>query len=145
MELESRAGRTIRQIFDSDGEPEFRRLERELLTELLAGDELVVAAGGGAVMNEDTRREMQAAGPVVWLNAPPSVLNERINADATTSERRPSLTGITGLTEIENVLSQREPVYRDAASVIVETDGLTPTTIVDRIVDDVGDLSGRVT
>ena len=68
-ELERRAGRTIRQIFDTDGEPEFRRLERETLVDLLGQQNLVIAAGGGAILNPETRSDIQSSGPVIWLKA----------------------------------------------------------------------------
>ena len=71
VELERRAGRSIREIFASDGEPVFRALERQNLLELLQRDRLVLAAGGGAILNADTRRDFRAAGPVVWLQATP--------------------------------------------------------------------------
>src|SRR3990172_13143827 len=87
-ELERRAGRSIRDIFATDGEPEFRRLERELLAELLRRDRLIVAAGGGAIQNEATRRDMQAAGPVIWLQASVDTIERRLASDPTTGARR---------------------------------------------------------
>ncbi len=60
-EIEKRAGKTIRQIFADSGEAEFRRLEVELLAEKLASERLVLAPGGGAILNESTRQRMRAA------------------------------------------------------------------------------------
>lgn len=129
-EIERRAGRSIREIFETDGEPAFRRLEREVLADLLHEEQLVIAAGGGAVLNADTRRDLQAAGPVIWLQASCERLASRINADQSTAERRPNLTTAGGgRTEIEQLLAQREPLYRECASVTIQTDGKSVTEV----------------
>lgn len=132
--IEERAGRTIRQIFAESGEPEFRRREREVLAELLRRDRLVIAAGGGAVLNEETRRDMRAAGPVIWLQASVALLENRIAADKTTAERRPSLSG-GGRDDISRLLAAREPIYRECATCTVNTDGLAVDEVVERIVE----------
>lgn len=128
--IEKKAGCSIREIFATDGEPRFRDLEAEVLSELLSRDRLIIAAGGGAIMRDETRRKMKSTGPVVWLKASVETLDARINGDATTAERRPNLTNQGGRQEIEDVLMEREPLYRDAATVTVETDGCTLEEIV---------------
>ncbi|MGH7200866.1 MAG: shikimate kinase [Planctomycetaceae bacterium] len=142
-ELERRAGRTIRAIFEQQGEAEFRRLERELLAELLQRDELVLAAGGGAVLNADTRRDLHAAGPVVWLRAPVEVLEQRIHADRTTADRRPNLTAGGGRAEIEAVLRERAPLYRECASLTIETGDADVAAVVERILSSLPEAVGR--
>lgn len=129
-ELERRAGQTIREMFASQGEPAFRRLEREVMAELLTRDELVIAAGGGAVLNADTCDEMRATGPVIWLQASAELLLQRIEADKSTAERRPNLTSSSGRAEIEQLLAQREPLYRQCATLTLATDGHSVTDIV---------------
>jgi shikimate kinase len=133
-EIESRAGRSIREIFASDGEAEFRRLERGVLAELLRRERLVIASGGGAVLDPETRRGMAAAGPVVWLTASLETLVGRLAADVATPGRRPALTPHDAPTEIATLLAQREPYYREVATLTVATDGRTPEDIVDEIV-----------
>tara|TARA_R110002072_G_scaffold302710_2_gene487823 strand:- start:451158 stop:451772 length:615 start_codon:yes stop_codon:yes gene_type:complete len=141
VELERRAGRTIRQIFDTDGESEFRRLERETLVDLLSQERLVIAAGGGAVLNPDTRQDFRNAGPVVWLKASVDTIERRLYGDETTAERRPNLTSAGGRDEIERLLSQREPIYSDTATLTIQTDepfpGQTEIPTVDYLVDHV--------
>ena len=132
--LEERAGCTIRDIFAAEGEPGFRKRERNVISELLRRDRLVIAAGGGAVLNPDTRKEMRAAGPVVWLKASVAVLQSRIAADATSAARRPNLT-TGGVNEIETLLAAREPLYRECATITIETDGLAAGEIVGKIVE----------
>jgi shikimate kinase len=132
-EIERLAGKSIRQIFADEGEPHFRALERSVLADLLAKNQLVVAAGGGAVLDAETRRCMRAAGPVVWLQAGVAALDERIRADKATGARRPNLTPAGGRAEIEQVLAQREPLYRECATAIVATDKLNVDEVVERV------------
>lgn len=133
VELERRAGRSIKEIFATDGEPEFRRLERELLTELLQRDQLVIAAGGGAILNEATRAEMQAAGPVIWLRASAETIERRLATDPTTGQRRPNLTSSGGRDEIERLLAIREPLYRQCASITLDSDKLAAEQLVEQV------------
>lgn len=133
--IEASAGKTIKQIFELHGEATFREYERRTMSDLFTRADLVIAAGGGAILNADTRRLMRAAGPVVWLQASLETLNARIQEDATTAARRPNLTSQGGLQEISKVLAVREPLYRECASLIVDTEGAPVSQIVDQIVD----------
>jgi shikimate kinase len=132
-EIERRAGKSIRQIFADSGEPEFRRLEAEFLAEQLGRDHLILAPGGGAILNDSTRQHMQKAGPVVWLTAPTDVIVKRMAADVTSTERRPALTSLPPRDEIEQLLAKRTPLYAQAASITVETSGKRVDDIVDEI------------
>ena len=133
-ELERRAGRTIKEIFATDGEPTFRQLEREVLVELLTRQRLVLSTGGGCVQNVETRRDLCAAGPVVWLRASVETIASRILHDKTTNARRPNLTATGGFDEIRVLLAQREPLYRDCATITVDTEGLSLNEVVTRVV-----------
>jgi shikimate kinase len=133
-ELERRAGRTIREIFESEGEPGFRARERALLAELLQRDRLVIAAGGGAVLDPETRTRMRGAGPVVWLRARVETIDRQIASDPATRERRPNLTADGGRREIESLLAIREPLYRETASITLDVDDRTVEEIVAEIV-----------
>lgn len=137
-EIERRAGCTIRDIFAKQGEAGFRTQERTVMADLLRRSDLVIAAGGGAVLNAETRSEMRAAGPVVWLQASPETIEARLYADATTHERRPPLTSGDLSTEIATLLAVREPLYREVASVTVTTDGRAVADIVAEIALQVG-------
>ncbi len=122
--IEERTGHSIREIFATKGESEFRRLEQDVIQELTRQDSVVIAAGGGAILSAENRRRMKEAGPVVWLQAGIQQLAGRIEQDETTAERRPSLTGQSVAEEIEAVLSARLTQYRDAATIIINTDRL---------------------
>jgi shikimate kinase len=131
-EIERLAGKSIREIFADDGEPQFRALECRVLAELLAKDSLVISAGGGAVLNKETRERMKAAGPVIWLQASVELLEKRIREDRSTAERRPNLTTLGGRREIEETLSRREPLYRECTTVTIATDHLSIEDVVDQ-------------
>jgi shikimate kinase len=130
--IEQAAGCSIREIFAAEGEAGFRRRERETIALLLGRDPLVLAAGGGAILSAETRRDLRAAGPVVWLRAGLATLAARIAGDPATASRRPDLAG-GGAGEIAELLAVREPLYRECASLTVDTDGLAIGEIVDSI------------
>jgi shikimate kinase len=132
-EIEIRAQRTIRQIFAEQGEPAFRALESQVMAELLKQDGLVIAAGGGAVLDPETCRRMRAAGPVVWLRAGIDTIRRQIDSDPTTRERRPDLTAAGGTEEIQALLAVREPIYRRTATCTVDVDGRTTDDVVETI------------
>ncbi len=146
VELERREGRTIRDIFAGEnGERCFRQLERKLIAELLQRDRVVIAAGGGAILNEDTRAEMKSAGPVVWLQAPVDEIERRIRGDETTAARRPNLTATGGRSEIEHLLTAREPFYRECAALTIQTDDKSVAEIVECIIQFVAPLVSEET
>jgi shikimate kinase len=126
--LEKREGRTIQQIFASEGETAFREKEAALLSELAERLRCVVATGGGVVLREDNRSRMRSSGRCVWLTADANTLWQRLAADTSTAQRRPNLT-MGGLAEIEDLLKQREPLYRACADLTVDTTGRKPEEI----------------
>lgn len=136
--IETRAGRSIREIFAADGEGEFRRLEREVMAELLQRTRIVIAAGGGAILDEDTRADLRRSGPVVWLRVDVATLLDRINADPSTVSRRPDLTQTGGREEIERLLEQRTPLYAAAATFTVDAGTAEPAELVEQILAGIG-------
>lgn len=133
VEIERVAGKTIAKIFSEDGEPVFRDIEVRVIADLTSRPNLVIAAGGGAPMREESRKAMRAGGSVVWLLASPETIHARMTGDETTATRRPSLTDRGPLDEILHVLSVREPIYREAAHVEVDTENKAPEFLVDEI------------
>jgi len=131
--LELSAGVTIRDIFRTQGEPAFRDLESKILLELSARQDCAIATGGGAILREANRKILGDTGTVVWLRAPAQVLLERIEADPTSPQRRPDLTAMGGLAEIETLLFLREPMYRKIAAMELDTSLLSPEEVADRI------------
>lgn len=132
-EIECRAGTTIREIFVEQGEAAFRGIEREVMADLLGEERLVIAAGGGAVLAAETRERMRRSGPVVYLRVSPETAERRIAACETTSDRRPALTSLPPRAEIEAVMAAREPLYREVATVTVDTEGQTVAGIAEAV------------
>ena len=131
--IEREAGKTIAEIFAGDGEAVFRELEAYTVAGLSRERRMVVALGGGAVMREQNRDAITAAGPVVWLTAGVDTILERVAADPTTASRRPDLT-TGGRAEIEALLAARTPLYRECARLVVDTEGKTPAQVAAEIV-----------
>lgn len=134
VEVELRAGRSITAIFADSGEAAFRDLESQVLADLVTRDRTVLALGGGVVLRPENRARLVEGGPVVWLRADPETILARIEADATTAGRRPQLTSRGGLDEVRQLLAQREPWYRQCASLEVDTRGKSPAEIAAEIV-----------
>lgn len=129
LELEARAGRSIRSIFEEDGETAFRDLEELVLADLAATGRVVLATGGGAVIRAANRECLRHFGTVVWLTASPRVLAGRLSANPVAVAVRPALTYAGTLDEIEQVLAHRTALYRDAADAEVCTEGKTPEEV----------------
>ncbi len=115
--IEERARRTIAEIFASDGEQEFRRLEREVVASLAPSEPAVIATGGGTFVDPQNRERLQKLGVVVFLVTGIETVLERIQRNT----GRP-LAGDRA--QLEKLLAERMPAYRKA-DVWVETDGLT--------------------
>jgi shikimate kinase len=132
--LEQRLGRSIRQIFEEEGEAAFRQLEADLLRELCGRQRLVLATGGGVVVRPENRCRLKEAGFVVWLTGDAATLWERLQSCRTTAERRPDLT-VGGLAEIEELLRTREPWYAECAHFVVNSVGVPPQQVADAILE----------
>jgi shikimate kinase len=132
--VEELAGRTIRQIFQAEGESGFRDREAAVIQELTARERLVIAAGGGAILRPENRAAIESSGMAVWLVASPETIERRLAVDPTTTARRPALTPAGGLEEIRHLLGQREPFYRSCADLAIETDACSPEHVADQIV-----------
>lgn len=128
----SRAGKTIREIFQSDGEDRFRQLESEVVREVSRLVDHVIALGGGALVREENREALQEAGhKIVYLRCDPEVLLRRIESDPQTATARPNLTSLGGgVEEIRKVLAEREPIYRQAMTAELDVTNLTPEEAV---------------
>lgn len=133
VELERRAGKTIRQIFQEEGEPAFRDLESAVLTDLMEQKEIVVATGGGVVIRSENREVLGRARHVIWLTASAETILARMQEDQTTADRRPQLTQLPPTEEVQQLLAEREPLYREVSQWEVCTEGKTPRQVADEI------------
>jgi shikimate kinase len=118
--IELRAGHTIPTIFRSDGEAAFRRLEREVISDLhLRASPLVIAVGGGAVTSSETRDVLRAHAFVVWLRASTQFLAARVDP-----AHRPLLQGDEAdvLARLDQLASERDAVYEQVADAVVDVE-----------------------
>jgi len=123
--VEQRGEKSIATIFRDQGEASFRALERAVVASLTEHDEaLIVATGGGVVLEEDNRRDLARLGTVVFLDAPPRVLAQRIHGSG-----RPSLLKLEPSDEVELLATYRRPLYMEIADFVLDA-----TQPVERIV-----------
>lgn len=141
--IEKRAGKEVRAIFSEDGEETFRRMETGLLQELVKEQEAkttteentkatVYSVGGGLPMREENRKLLKRLGRVVYLTITPDTVLTRLKGDTT----RPLLAGSNVRERVEELLSLRDPLYREASHVCVVTDGKALSRIVEEILAD---------
>jgi shikimate kinase len=109
-EIEAAAGMTIAEIFDSFGEPYFRDGERRVIARLLDGTPKVIATGGGAFINDETRALILETGLAIWLDAEIKVLVDRVQRRDT----RPLLRDRDPATVLGDLASVRNPIYAQA-------------------------------
>ncbi|MBS1198995.1 MAG: shikimate kinase [Proteobacteria bacterium] len=115
-ELESRTGVRIPIVFEIEGEDGFRAREAQMIAELTEKRPVVLATGGGAVLNAQTRQRLHGTGWVVYLAVPPPLLYERTRLD----RNRPLLQIADPLKKLEDLYEQRDPLYRETAHLIVD-------------------------
>jgi shikimate kinase len=131
VEIEkAHAGMTISEIFSTHGEPYFRAGETRVIARLLEGGPQVLATGGGAFMNADTRAAIRAKGISVWLRATLEILNRRIKRRGD----RPLLKGVDTSETLRRLIEERDPVYAQA-DLTVESRDVPHETIVDEILE----------
>ncbi len=126
------AGRTIAEIFASDGEPAFRKLEETAIKLATKSKGRVISVGGGAVESKANRSILRGYGTVVWLQADAESLWSRITSDGQSAEQRPDLAG-GGLNEVQEVLMRRTPMYAELAHLAITTTDRHPNVIAEDI------------
>lgn len=127
-EIEAVAGKSIADIFTTDGEPAFRALEEKVVADGLARHVGVYSLGGGAVLSETTRSLLRSH-TVVFLNVGMAAGVQRTGLSAA----RPLLAGVNPRATFKALLDERLPLYREVATVEVDTDHRAPHEVVDRI------------
>ncbi len=126
--IEEREGRDIPTIFRESGEPYFRTLERALVQELAARESLVIATGGGVVLNPANIEDFRRTGVVICLTAPPDVILQRVGHDP----HRPLLQAEDRAARIRALLDARRPFY-EAIEDRVDTRDRTPEQVAEEV------------
>ena len=132
--IEKKAGKSVSDIFTQDGEPTFRKLEHDVIMELLDSNNVVVALGGGSLGNDDTRAKVKDA-TTVWLVAGLAQAVDRVGMN----RNRPLLLGnVRG--QLADLMTAREPLYKEVASIAVDTSKLIPSEVAAEIVSELGKI-----
>ena len=132
--IESRAGKSVSDIFTQDGEPAFRKLEHDVIVELLDSSNVVLALGGGSLGNDETRAKVKEA-TTVWLVTGLAQAVDRVGMN----RNRPLLLGnVRG--QLADLMTAREPLYKEVAAIAVDTSKLIPSEVVTEIVSELGKI-----
>ena len=126
--IEDREGRKINEIFAQHGEPYFRKIEKQVTIETAKRSGLVIACGGGVVLNKENVEALKASGVMIYLKATPELILERTK----NYKHRPLLNVDNPKKRIEELLEYRAPYYAQA-DVIIDTDKLSIDEVVDKI------------
>ncbi|MFC0251486.1 bifunctional shikimate kinase/3-dehydroquinate synthase AroKB [Massilia consociata] len=135
-EIEARTGASIPWIFEIEGEASFRRREAEMIRELTAQDGLVLATGGGAVLDPASRALLAERGTVIYLRAAIGSILQRTSHD----KNRPLLQTADPRAKLEALLAQRDPLYREIADLTVDTGRPNVQSMVQTILDQLAAL-----
>ena len=138
-EIEQRTGADIPWIFDVEGEAGFREREQAMLAELCELEGLVIATGGGAVMRPENRVALHEGGRVVYLHTTVEQQLDRTSRD----RNRPLLRTSNPGRVLADLMAVRDPLYREIADIIIETDERPPRLVVREIIERLETLAPR--
>jgi shikimate kinase len=141
--IEERQGVPISDIVKSHGWGHFRKLERNTIEEISKEDRLIIAPGGGAVLDTDSVNALRKNGLIIWLKADKPTLLKRLNQDPGTDTRRPTLTGQGTSEELKEVMSLREPIYEQVSEIEIDTSRIDVETVVQNILTVLKDRKRR--
>jgi shikimate kinase/3-dehydroquinate synthase len=135
--IEARSGATIPWIFEIEGEASFRRREADMIRELTSQSGIVLATGGGAVLDAASRAYLAERGTVIYLRASVSHILQRTAHD----KNRPLLQTADPRRRLEELLAQREPLYREIADLVIDTGRPNVQSMVQTILDQLDALN----
>jgi shikimate kinase len=129
--IEERTGADISWIFDVEGEDGFRKRERKVIDELTQRVGIVLATGGGAILDPENRNRLAARGTVVYLHTTVEQQMKRTMRD----KRRPELQNQDfGEDDMSDIMVLRDPLYKEIADIVVETDGRTVRSVASEVI-----------
>lgn len=133
--IEKRAGCSIEGMVSKSRWDHFRMIEKEIIERVSKNSNLVIATGGGAVMDEENVINLKRNGRIIWLKGDPDILKERMEKTQREGHNRPSLTGVDVSEEIRHMLYLRTPLYEQAASHVVDTSALNMEEVAASIME----------
>jgi len=129
-EIERRTGADIPWIFDVEGEAGFRDREQQVVAEMTLWDDVVLATGGGVVLRDENRSALSSRGFVIYLHATVEEQSRRTRHD----KRRPLLQTDDPEAVLAELMAVRDPLYREIADHVIDTDGSSPKSVAKRLV-----------
>jgi len=141
--IESKEGQII-NIVKSRGWNYFRAMEKKIIEEISKEDDLVIALGGGAVLDPDNIVNLERNGFIIWLKADREVLRKRLDQDPRTFASRPTLTGKGALDELEEMMVFRNPFYDKVAKIQFDTSSMDVEAVVENILTVLKEKMGRI-
>ena len=141
--IESEKGQ-ISDIVKSHGWDYFRALEKRMIERVSKEDNLVIALGGGAVLDPDNIVHLERNGLIIWLKADREVLRKRMDQDPRTFVSRPTLTGKGAIEELEEMIAYRDPFYDKASKIQLDTSALNAEAVVESILTVLQERMGRI-
>ena len=135
-EIENRTGADIPLIFELEGEAGFRNRERAMIDELTSRSNIVLATGGGAVLDAENRKHLAGRGFVIYLSAPIEQLFQRTSRDT----RRPLLQTENPRQKLEEILAERDPLYREVADLVLITDNKPVRNVTTQLLKKITEL-----
>ncbi len=132
-EIEARTGVDIPFIFEKEGEAGFRKREQDVITELTRQNGIVLATGGGVVMNAQNRHHLEDNGLVVYLH---TTVDEQLNRTKH-NNKRPLLLTPNPRERLENLLAERDPLYREIADLVITTRGRYVRKLAQQVLEEI--------
>ena len=129
QEIQRRTGVDIPTIFEFEGEEGFRNRERQVIEELVSEERIVLATGGGAILNAENRQNLSSRGVVIYLHCSPEQQYARTARD----RNRPLLETEDPLAKLREIMEEREPLYRQVADMVVSTEKRGTSSVVKEI------------
>ena len=137
--IEASTGADIPLIFEKEGEEGFRKREIAVINELTQKPHLVLATGGGAVLAEENRNHLKSRGIVIYLHSDIKHLIERTRHD----KNRPLLQTADPAAKLREIMSVREPLYRETADIIINTGQQSIRTVINVMLDKIKKFQGK--
>ena len=141
QEIERRCGVAVSLIFDIEGEAGFRARESAMLAELSTREDMLLATGGGSVLDPSNRRLLRSTGLVVWLQTSVDQQLRRLARD----QRRPLLQAPDRRQRLENMAAERDPLYRACAHLVICSADISPARMAQRAEREIGKALREVT
>ena len=129
-EIEARTGVDIPLIFELEGEAGFRKREKAVIEELSCLPDIILATGGGAILDPDTRQRLAERGTVIYLHASIDQQLRRTGRD----RNRPLLQTANPRQRLTELMAVRDPLYRECADIVIDTDGKRVMDVVREII-----------